>query len=101
MPCVSASMANAVDGDHGGDGKVGEAALGIGALDATVRLFQPDAPIGLGLVPPAPRRHQAIRGESCRLILRDVGRAHEPMATRHILEGHGGARAQCRRKGNA
>jgi hypothetical protein len=66
-------------------GKVRQLVLDIDAVDAVIRLFQPDAEIGLVRVRPTPRRHQAIRGESSRLILRMLGEAEGPMATRDIL----------------
>ena len=66
-------------------GKVRQLVLDIDAVDAVIRLFQPDAPIGLVRVRPTPRRHHAIRGESSRLILRMLGEARVPMTTRDIL----------------
>ena len=66
-------------------GKVRQLVLDIDAVDAVIRLFQPDAAIGVVRVRPTPRRHQAIRGESSRLILRMLGEAGERMATRDIL----------------
>ena len=66
-------------------GAVRQLVLDIDALDATIRLFQPDAPIGLVRVRPTPRRHQAMRGESSRLILRMLGEATGPMTTRDLL----------------
>ena len=66
-------------------GKVRQLVLDIDAVDAVIRLFQPDTPIGLVRVRPTPRRHQAIRGESSRLILRMLGEAGGPMTTRDIL----------------
>ena len=66
-------------------GRVRRLVLDIDALDATIRLFQPDAQIGAVRVRPTPRRHQAIRGESSRLILRMLGEAGVPMTTRDIL----------------
>ena len=66
-------------------GKVRQLVLDIDAVDAVIRLFQPDAPIGLVRVRPTPRRHQAMRGESSRLILRMLGEAEGSMTTRDIL----------------
>ena len=57
----------------------------IDAVDATLRLFQPDIDVGIVRVRPTPRRYAAMRGESSRLIL-DMRRvAGELMATRDIV----------------
>ena len=59
--------------------------LDIDAVDATIRLFDPESEIGIVRVRPIPRRHQAIRGESSRLILCMLRDAEGPMTTRDIL----------------
>ncbi len=67
-------------------GMVRQLVLDIDALDATIRIFQPDAEIGLVRVRPTPRRHQAMRGENSRLMLRMLGEAGESgLTTRDIL----------------
>ncbi len=66
-------------------GALRQLVLDIDALDATSRLFQPDAPIGLVRVRPTPRWHQAMRGENSRLMLRMLGEASGPLTTRVIL----------------
>ncbi len=67
-------------------GAVRRFVLGIDALDATIRLFQPDAPIDLVRVRLTPRRHQAMRGENSRLMLRMLGEAGDAgLTTRDIL----------------
>lgn len=57
----------------------------IDAVDVTIKLFQPDAPIGIVRVRPTPRRHAAFRGESSRLILNTLREADGPMTTRDIV----------------
>ena len=57
----------------------------IDAIDATIKLFQPDAPIGIVRVRPTLRRHAATRGESGRLILNMLREADGPMMTRDIV----------------
>ena len=59
--------------------------LDMDALDATIRLFDPESAIGIVRVRPVPRRHQAIRGESSRLILAMPRDAQAPMATRDLV----------------
>jgi len=55
------------------------------AVDATIKLFQPDMEIGIVRVRPTPRRHTAFRGESSRMILNMLREADGPMATRDIV----------------
>ena len=57
----------------------------IDAVDATIKLFQPDMEIGIVRVRPTPRRHTAFRGESSRMILNLLREAGEPMTTRDIV----------------
>lgn len=57
----------------------------IDAVDATIKLFQPDMDIGIVRVRPTPRRHTAFRGESSRMILNMLREAGEPMTTRDIV----------------
>ena len=56
--------------------------LDIDALDATIRLFQSNAEIGMVRVRPTPIRHQAISGESSRMLLGILRDADGPVATR-------------------
>ena len=37
---------------------------GIDAVDATIKLFQPDMEIGMARIRLTPRRHSALRGET-------------------------------------
>jgi hypothetical protein len=55
------------------------------AVDATIKLFQPDMEIGIVRVRPTPRRHTAFRGESSRMILNLLREANGPMTTRNIV----------------
>ncbi len=57
----------------------------IDAVDATIKLFQPDMEIGIVRVRPTPRRHAAFRGESSRMILNMLREAGGPMTTRDIV----------------
>ena len=57
----------------------------IDAVDATIKLFQPDAQVGIVRIRPTPRRHAAFRGESSRLILNMLREADGPMTTRDIV----------------
>ncbi len=66
-------------------GQVRQLMADVDALDAVLRMFQPDLDIGAVRVRPAPRRHAAFRGESSRLILDMLREAAEPMATRDIV----------------
>ena len=66
-------------------GQVRQLIQDIDAVDATLRLFQPDIDVGIVRVRPTPRRHAAMRGESSRLILDMLREAGEPMATRDIV----------------
>ena len=66
-------------------GQVRQLVPDIDALDATIRLFQPDAQIGIVRVRPTPRRHQAIRGESSRMLLDILRDAGGPVGTRNLV----------------
>lgn len=57
----------------------------IDAVDATIKLFQPDMDIGIVRVRPTPRRHTAFRGESSRMILNMLREAGAPMTTRDLV----------------
>ncbi len=66
-------------------GQVRQLVLDIDALDATIRLFQPNAEIGVVRVRPTPRRHQAMRGESSRMLLDILRDAGGPIGTRDLV----------------
>ncbi len=66
-------------------GQVRQLVSDVDALDAVLRMFQPDLDIGAVRVRPSPRRHAAFRGESSRLILDMLREADGPMATRDIV----------------
>ena len=66
-------------------GQVRQLVLDIDAIDATIRLFKPDAEIGIVRVRPTPRRHQAMRGESSRMLLDILREAGEPVGTRDLV----------------
>lgn len=63
------------------------------ALDSTLRLFRPDVEIGVVRMNPIPRRHAAVRHESCRLVFTSLRESPEPMTTcsivRAIMEARG------------
>jgi hypothetical protein len=58
--------------------------LDIDALDATIRLFAPDIDLSIVKVRPTPRRHEAHRGDTSRLILALLREAGEPLSHREI-----------------
>jgi hypothetical protein len=66
-------------------GRVRQLVIEIDAVDVTIRLFRPDAQIGVVRVKPIPRRHAALRGESTRMILSALREASEPLTTRQIV----------------
>lgn len=66
-------------------GRVRQLVIEIDAVDLTIRLFRPDAQIGVVRVKPIPRRHAALRGESTRMILGALRDAVEPLTTRQIV----------------
>ncbi len=58
----------------------------IDALDATIRLFQPDIDLEAVKVRPTPRRHEAHRGDTSRLILSLLREAGEGLSHREITQ---------------
>ena len=68
-------------------GQVRQLVLDLDALDTTVRLFRPDAEIGVVRIKPIPRRHAAVRHESSRLVYSLLREAHGPMTTRELVRG--------------
>ena len=73
--------------------KLRQLILDIDAVDATIRLFQPDIDLSVVKVRPTPRRHLAHRGDTSRLILsllREVGEAlsHREI-TQRIMQARG------------
>lgn len=56
----------------------------IDAVDATIRLFQPDIDLDVVKVRPTPRRHEAHRGDTSRLILSLLREAGEALSHREI-----------------
>lgn len=66
-------------------GRVRQLVIELDALDVTIRLFRPNAEIGVVRVKPIPRRHAALRGESTRMMLGALREAGEPLTTRGIV----------------
>lgn len=66
-------------------GRVRQLVIELDAMDVTIRLFRPDAQIGVVRVKAIPRRHAALRGESTRMILGALREAPEPLTTRQIV----------------
>ncbi len=66
-------------------GRVRQLVIELDALDVTIRLFRPDAEIGVVRVKPIPRRHAALRGESTRMMLGALRETGEPLTTRGIV----------------
>ena len=60
--------------------------LDIDAVDATIRLFQPDIDLSVVKVRPTPRRHLAHRGDTSRLILSLLREAGETLSHREITQ---------------
>ena len=58
--------------------------LDIDALDATIRLFEPEIDLSVVKVPPTPRRHEASRGDQSRLIMSLLREAGEALSHREI-----------------
>ncbi len=55
-------------------------------MDATTRLFQPDMDLDVVKVRPVPRRHEAHRGDTSRLILSLLREVREPLSHREITQ---------------
>ncbi len=53
-------------------------------MDATIRLFQPDIDLAVVKVRPTPRRHEAHRGDTSRLILSLLREVGEPLSHREV-----------------
>ncbi len=66
--------------------KLRQLILDIDAVDATIRLFQPDIDLDVVKVRPTPRRHEAHRGDTSRLILSLLREAAEPLSHREITQ---------------
>ena len=66
-------------------GRPRELIIAIDALDVSIRLFRPNAEIGMVRVKPVPRRHAALRGEATRMIMGALREAAEPLTTREIV----------------
>lgn len=60
--------------------------LDIDAVDATLRLFQPDIDLAVVRVRPVPRRHQAHRGDTSRLVQTLLREAGHPLTHREITQ---------------
>lgn len=66
--------------------RVRQLVMDIDAVDATIRLFQPDINLDAVKVRPTPRRHEAHRGDTSRLILSLLREAGEPLSHREITQ---------------
>jgi len=66
--------------------KLRQLILDIDAVDATIRLFQPDIDLSVVKVRPTPRRHEAHRGDTSRLILSLLREAGEALSHREITQ---------------
>lgn len=66
--------------------RVRQLILDIDAVDATIRLFQPDIDLDVVKVRPTPRRHEAHRGDTSRLILSLLREAGEALSHREITQ---------------
>jgi len=66
--------------------RVRQLILDIDAVDATIQLFQPDIDLDVVKVRPTPRRHEAHRGDTSRLILSLLREVGEPLSHREITQ---------------
>jgi len=66
--------------------RVRQLILDIDAVDATIRLVQPDIDLDVVKVRPTPRRHEAHRGDTSRLILSLLREVGEPLSHREITQ---------------
>ncbi len=66
--------------------KLRQLMLDIDAVDATIRLFQPDIDLDVVKVRPTPRRHEASRGDTSRLILSLLRKASQALSHREITQ---------------
>lgn len=64
--------------------KVRQLVLDIDALDGAIRLFSPDIDLSIVKVRPTPRRHEAHRGDTSRLILTLLREAGEALSHREV-----------------
>ena len=64
--------------------RVRQLILDIDALDATLRLFQPGIDLDVVKVRPTPRRHEAHRGDTSRLVASLLREAGEALSHREI-----------------
>ncbi len=70
----------------GAQSRVRQLILDIDALDATLRLFQPDIDLDAVKVRPTPRRHEAHRGDTSRLVLSLLREAGHTLAHREVTQ---------------
>jgi len=70
----------------GAQSRVKQLILDIDALDATLRLFQPDIDLEVVRVRSVPRRHQAHRGDTSRLVQTLLREAGHPLTHREITQ---------------
>ena len=66
--------------------RVKQLVLDIDAVDATIRLFQPDIDLDVVKVRPTPRRHEAHRGDTSRLVQSLLREAGSPITHREITQ---------------
>ena len=66
--------------------RVRQLVLDIDAVDATIRLFQPDIDLDVVKVRPTPRRHEAHRGDTSRLIASLLRETEGPLSHREIAQ---------------
>ena len=59
--------------------------LDVDAIDATIRLLDPDIDLAVVRVRPTPRRHEAHRGDTSRLILSLLREAGEALSHREVV----------------
>ena len=64
--------------------RVRQLILDLDAVDATIRLFQPDIDLNVVKVRPTPRRHKAHRGNTSLLVLALLGEADGGLSHRKI-----------------
>lgn len=66
--------------------KLRQLVIDLDALDATLRLFQPDIDLAEIRPKPIPPRHHAFRGEISRVVLEYLRTSPEPVSTTAVLK---------------
>jgi hypothetical protein len=85
-----AELAGKLEAAHA---EVRQLVIDIDAVDATLRMFQPDIDLQEIRPKPLPPRHAAYKGEVSRLVFEALRTAHHPMTTAELAVHVMGARS--------